>query len=158
MAPAAATLPRSEPPRKGCGPRSAPAGTFRDYQAAHPSRPVLLVEIGEASLALDRAHKGSLYARAGLPDYWIVNLPDRTLEAYRDPEADPGAPFGWRYRAASVLEPGTSVVALARPDLHIQAIDLQPFQGFAPWWDRKCARSTRFSSESPASSCDMAPP
>jgi Uma2 family endonuclease len=101
-------------------------GTFRDYQAAHPSRPVLVVEISETSLALDRAHKGGLYARAGLPDYWIVNLPDHALEVYQDPEPDPAAPFGWRYRSASVMEPGTSVAALALPDRHIQIGDLFP--------------------------------
>jgi Uma2 family endonuclease len=101
-------------------------GTFRDYQAAHPSRPVLVVEVSETSLALDRVHKGSLYARAGLPDYWIVNLPDHALEVYRDPGPDPDAPFGWRYRSASVMGPGTSVTPLARPDCHVRVIDLFP--------------------------------
>ncbi|HEY7654371.1 MAG TPA: hypothetical protein VIG07_16270 [Methylomirabilota bacterium] len=36
--------------------------------------------------------KGSPYARAGLADYWIVNLVDRVLEVYREPAADAGAP------------------------------------------------------------------
>jgi hypothetical protein len=40
------------------------AGSPRDYLAGHPSRPVLLVEVADASLAFDREHKGSLYARA----------------------------------------------------------------------------------------------
>ena len=99
-------------------------GTFRDYRAAHPSSPSLVVEISETSLVLDRAHKGSLYARAGLVDYWIVNLPERRLEVYRDPEPDATAPFGWRYRSVTVLEPGASVSPLARPDLRIQISDL----------------------------------
>lgn len=55
-------------------------GSFRDCVAVHPSRPVLVVEVSESSLALDRDHKESLYARAGLADYWIVNLLDQTLE------------------------------------------------------------------------------
>src|SRR5574341_1030335 len=63
-------------------------GSFRDYAAAHPSRPVLVVEVSESSLALDRHHKGSLYARAGLADYWIVNLTERVLEVYREPRTD----------------------------------------------------------------------
>ena len=95
-------------------------GTFRDYRAAHPSSPSLVVEISETSLALDRAHKGSLYARAGLVDYWIVNLLERRLEVYRDPEPEATAPFGWRYRSVTVLEPGASVSPLARPDRQIQ--------------------------------------
>ena len=74
-------------------------GTFRDYRAAHPSSPSLVVEISETSLVLDRAHKGSLYARAGLVDYWIVNLPERRLEVYRDPELDA------TWRAASREQP-----------------------------------------------------
>ena len=101
-------------------------GSFRDYEAAHPSRPILVVEISETSLALDRVHKGSLYARAGLPDYWIVNLPEHALEVYRDPEPDPAAPFRWRYRSVLVMEPGASAAPLARPDRQIQARDLLP--------------------------------
>jgi Uma2 family endonuclease len=90
-------------------------GTFRDYVAAHPSHPALVVEVSESSLALDRDHKGSLYARAGLADYWIVNLVDQTLEVYRDPGPDPAAPFGWRYRAAEVLPREASISPLGRP-------------------------------------------
>ena len=52
-------------------------GSFRDYAVEHPARPVLVVEVSESSLAVDRDHKGSLYARAGLADYWVVNLVDR---------------------------------------------------------------------------------
>src|SRR5438309_12080244 len=52
-------------------------GSFRDYSGAHPSRPALLIEVAESRLAFDREEKGSLYARAGVPDYWIVNLLDR---------------------------------------------------------------------------------
>jgi Uma2 family endonuclease len=99
-------------------------GTFRDYWAAHPSSPSLVIEISETSLALDRAHKGSLYARAGLVDYWIVNLPERRLEVYRDPEPDATAPFGWRYRSITILEPGASLSPLARPDRRILVSDL----------------------------------
>jgi Uma2 family endonuclease len=103
-------------------------GTFRDYRAAHPSSPSLVVEISETSLALDRAHKGSLYARAGLVDYWIVNLPERRLEVYRGPELDETSPFGWRYSSITVLEPGlqpgASVSPLARPDRRILISDL----------------------------------
>jgi Uma2 family endonuclease len=100
------------------------AGSFRDYQTSHPSRPVLVVEVSESSLSLDRLHKGSLYARAGLADYWIVNLPERALEVYRDPEPDPAAPFGWRYRSVTVLGRGASVSPLALPGRRIPMADL----------------------------------
>jgi Uma2 family endonuclease len=65
------------------------AGGPRDYLASHPSRPVLVVEIALTRLALDRGEKASLYARAGVEDYWIVNLVDNILEVYRDPEVIP---------------------------------------------------------------------
>ena len=49
----------------------------------HPPRAVLIVEVAESSLALDRIDKGSLYARAGLLDYWVATLADHALEVYR---------------------------------------------------------------------------
>src|SRR5262249_15092715 len=50
------------------------AGAPEDYSTSHPSRAVLVVEVSESSLVFDRGHKGSVYARAGIQDYWIVNL------------------------------------------------------------------------------------
>ncbi|HTY76579.1 MAG TPA: Uma2 family endonuclease [Candidatus Bathyarchaeia archaeon] len=101
-------------------------GTFRDYVAAHPARPALVVEVSESSLAFDRSHKGSLYARAGLADYWIVNLVDRVLEVYRDPVSDPGAAFGWRYGSVRTLGLDSTVSPLIRSDVTIRTADLFP--------------------------------
>jgi Uma2 family endonuclease len=101
-------------------------GSFRDYVAGHPSRPVLVVEISESSLALDREHKGSLYTRAGLPDYWILNLVDQVLEVRRLPGPDPAAPFGWRYRSIEIMRREASVSPLALPAAHIRTSDLFP--------------------------------
>jgi hypothetical protein len=67
----------------------------------------------------------ALYARAGLADYWIVNLPDRRLEVYRPPVSD--APFGWRYGTALALGPGDRVAApLAAPEAMVTVGDLLP--------------------------------
>src|SRR5215813_2740072 len=55
----------------------------------------LAVEVAESSLRVDRLHKGSLYARAGLVDYWVLNLAARVLEVYREPVPDAASPFGW---------------------------------------------------------------
>jgi len=101
-------------------------GSFRDYVGGHPSRPVLVVEVSESSLAFDRHHKGSVYARAGLPDYWIVNLTDRVLEIYRDPIQDPAAPFGWRYRSVESLGPEASIAPLALSGSFVRVVDLLP--------------------------------
>jgi Uma2 family endonuclease len=101
-------------------------GGPRDYLAEHPSTPVLIVEVAESSLAFDRHHKGSLYARAGLPDYWIVNLVDRAVEVYRRPGRDAAAPFGWRYVDVETFRIGAAIALLARPDVAIPVADLLP--------------------------------
>ncbi|MGH7332257.1 MAG: Uma2 family endonuclease [Candidatus Rokuibacteriota bacterium] len=100
------------------------SGTRTDYREAHPARPALAVEVADSSLAFDRQHKGSLYARAGIQDYWIVNLIDRVLEVYRDPAPDAAAPFGWGYRSAQTLAPSDVVVPLALPSMRIAVGDL----------------------------------
>jgi len=101
-------------------------GAWANYRAGHPSRPTLVVEVAESSLAFDREDKGSLYARGGVRDYWIVNLVDRALEVYRDPGPDPATPYGWRYRAVERLDPAAVVSPLALPAVRIAVSDLLP--------------------------------
>jgi len=96
------------------------------YRDAHPTRPVLVVEVALSRLGFDRDRKGSLYARAGLADYWIVNLPDRRLEVYRGPVSDGAAPFSWRYGTALALGPDDRVAPLAAPTATITVADLLP--------------------------------
>ena len=103
-------------------------GTRNDYAAAHPARPVLLVEVAESSLDDDRGTKATLYARAGIADYWILNLVDRVLEICRAPTAV--APFAdWRYRDVTILRPGDSIAPLARPDVRVEVAALLPPTG-----------------------------
>ncbi len=101
-------------------------GVRADYRASHPARPVLALEVAESSLDFDRQHKGSLYARAGVQDYWIVNLIARVLEIYRDPVPDPSAPCGWRYRSVTTLAPPAVAAPLALPATRIAVADLLP--------------------------------
>jgi Uma2 family endonuclease len=101
-------------------------GAARDYLAAHPSRAALIVEVAESSLGLDRRFKAELYARAGLPEYWIVNLVDRTLEVHRDPRAVTGDVVRAVYRAVEVLRPPATVTPLATPAVTIPVADLLP--------------------------------
>jgi Uma2 family endonuclease len=84
-----------------------------DYRASHPAHPALVVEVAESSLDFDRTRKGSLYARAAIPDYWLVNLVEAAVEVYRDPEPDASAAFGWRYRSVTRLVPPATVAPLA---------------------------------------------
>jgi Uma2 family endonuclease len=99
-------------------------GRPSDYRGSHPDRPVLAIEVAESSLSFDRNHKGSLYARAGVQDYWIVNLIDRVLEVYRDPIADSAAIYGWRYRSVTTLVPPAVVTPLAFASSRVAVADL----------------------------------
>src|SRR5689334_4545970 len=51
-----------------------------NYETDHPTQADLLIEVAEGSLAYDRAPKLRVYAEAGVPEYWIVNLLSRRIE------------------------------------------------------------------------------
>lgn len=99
-------------------------GVRGDYREAHPARPALVVEVADTSLAFDRWHKSSLYARGGVEDYWIVDLIDLALEVHRDPVVDPAMPYGWRYRTIQRLVAPATVAPLALPAAQIAIADL----------------------------------
>jgi Uma2 family endonuclease len=101
-------------------------GTRRDYGREHPARPVLVIEVAASSFYLDRTHKGSLYARAGLIDYWILDLAHRRLEVYGDPVPEAAAPFGWRYAVVDDVGPEGSVAPLAAPDTRVRVSEFLP--------------------------------
>jgi Uma2 family endonuclease len=101
-------------------------GTIRDYAEAHPTEAALLVEVADTSVSYDRTVKGSLYAKAGIADYWIVNLVKRQLEVYRQPVADEEATYGWQYGEMATYLPGQAVAPLARPDQSVRVEDLLP--------------------------------
>jgi Uma2 family endonuclease len=63
-------------------------GKRRDYSDRHPSANdvVLLVEVADATLQRDRSVKLAIYAQAAIPNYWILNLPERQLEVYHQPK------------------------------------------------------------------------
>lgn len=63
-------------------------GSPRDYRDAHPAWAVLVVEVSETTLDYDRGRKRPVYARAGIPEYWILDVDSGTLEVYREPRAD----------------------------------------------------------------------
>ena len=94
-------------------------GTIRDYRDAHPTSAVLIVEVSDDSLHHDRTVKQRLYARCGLPEYWILALPDACLEVYRDPGED-------GYRSVSVHGPGDSVAPRSCPEAQIAVDGLLP--------------------------------
>lgn len=69
-----------------------------DYLASHPvpSDILLLIEIADSSLKYDQEVKLSVYAEAGIADYWIFNLLDNCLECYTEPYHNIKGKFGYR--------------------------------------------------------------
>ncbi len=67
-------------------------GDTRDYSDGHPTSKdiALVVEIADATLERDRELKKELYARAGIPMYWIINLVEGQLEVYSVPTSESG--------------------------------------------------------------------
>jgi Uma2 family endonuclease len=60
-------------------------GSERDFAAGHPTTAELVVEVAISSPALDREN-ASLYAEAGVKEYWIILGAERRVEVYRQPE------------------------------------------------------------------------
>lgn len=105
---------------------TAVVGSARDYRDAHPSSALLVVEVADTTLVYDREQKGSLYARAGVAEYGILNLLDRRLEVYRDPTPLPEGRYGWRYRTARSYTAGDQISPLAAPQARVSVADLLP--------------------------------
>lgn len=101
-------------------------GNPRDYLEAHPSTAVLVVEISDTTLVQDQQAKSSLYARAGIAEYWIVNLIDRALEVRRQPSPVHDALLGHAYRSTQILLPGESVSPLSSPEATVFVDELLP--------------------------------
>jgi Uma2 family endonuclease len=99
-------------------------GQPRDY-ADHPDGAVLIVEISDTTLAYDRRRKAALYAFAGIEDYWIVNLPRRTLVVRRNPRRASRARRS-RYAALTIFDASEHVAPLAAPNHPIAVADLLP--------------------------------
>ena len=97
-------------------------GKPRDFRQAHPRYADLIVEVAESSLGFDRNVKAKLYARSGVPEYWIVNLVDGNLEIYRSPSAN--APHA--YTQTAVIGPDDTVIPIGAPDAAITVADLLP--------------------------------
>jgi Uma2 family endonuclease len=62
-------------------------GAIEDYEEQHPNTAVLIGEVADSTLRFDQTRKLAMYAAAEIPEYWVLNLVDRTLEVYREPHA-----------------------------------------------------------------------
>jgi Uma2 family endonuclease len=101
-------------------------GPIEDYESAHPATALLVVEVSDTTLAYDRTIKAGLYARAGIADYWIVNLVDHLVEVHRDPQPDATSPLGASYGQVIRHGRGAVISPLAAPQAQIAVDNLLP--------------------------------
>ena len=95
----------------------APRRDFYKRSLPRPADVLLVIEVADSSLAYDRAVKMALYAGAGIPEAWIINLIDRWIEVYRDP-----SPAG--YTTLHKILPGKSIAPQAFADLVVMVDEL----------------------------------
>jgi Uma2 family endonuclease len=96
-----------------------------DYAERHPGPEnlVLVVEVADSSLVEDCNRKVALYARAGIPEYWIVNLRSRSLEVYREPKTSGGQLGGYDYGLHIIVsETESSGMLLAQGQIRVADI------------------------------------
>lgn len=104
------------------------AGNPEDY-TDHPRTALLVVEVSSSTLADDMTEKAELYATAGVPEYWVLDLNARVLHVYRDPQVSAALPDDLRataYRAHLTLGETESVNPLAAPNAAVRVADLLP--------------------------------
>ena len=87
--------------------------------APRPESILLLIEVAESTLGMDRQTKLARYAFFGVPEYWIVNLLTEQIEVYREPEGD-------QYRVARRYGRGERLSLLAFPDVEFAVDDVLP--------------------------------
>ena len=96
-------------------------GRESDYEKAHPTGALLLVEVAQWSLPQDRVTKRGIYGAAGVPEYWIVNLRDDRVEVLRAPDHKARL-----YRETSIARRGARITLAALPDASVALDELLP--------------------------------
>lgn len=96
-----------------------PRGDF--YAARHPLPPdtLLIIEVAHSTLGYDRGVKVPLYARTGIPELWIVNIDDRVVEVYGEPE-------NGRFRKRSEVRSGAVIRPHLLPSVAVAVDDVLP--------------------------------
>lgn len=87
-----------------------PRGDFYTENHPMPEDVLLLIEISDMTLRFDTKIKGMLYAEAGIPEYWILNIRQNVLEVRSEPA-------NGRYTRHEILRHGQTVSPLGLPDM-----------------------------------------
>lgn len=101
-------------------------GSVDDYDTLPPPTALLIAEIAASTLALDLTTKAELYATAGVPEYWVVDVEHRQLVVFRDPHPLPAGLGAVAYRTHTALAPTDSVAPHFAANSPILVSDLLP--------------------------------
>jgi Uma2 family endonuclease len=87
----------------------------RDFSHGRPTAAevLLVIEVADSSLAYDCGEKADLYASAGIADYWVINLPERSIEVRREPA-------GGRFGSVTKFSGDQEVRSLAVPEVSLR--------------------------------------
>lgn len=96
-------------------------GSVRDFEEKHPTCAELVIEVADSSLTLDRDMKSVLYAKAGVSEYWLVDMKGRCIHIFREPEISNG-----RYRQVMIFHEGESLSSLLNSTVVVAVSDLLP--------------------------------
>jgi Uma2 family endonuclease len=88
-----------------------------DYDLTHPAQALLVIEVADSSLNKDRHVKAQIYAAAGVPEYWLVDVSTGVIEVRTQPAAD-------GYAQIRSVRAGDRIVPCAWPDLEIAVSDI----------------------------------
>jgi Uma2 family endonuclease len=102
-------------------------GSETDY-SDHPTVAALLVEVSVSTLDFDLTTKAELYATAGVPEYWVLDVDGRQLHVFRDPAALPLPTelAATAYRTHAIFVAADTVTPLGAPSASIMVSDLLP--------------------------------
>ncbi len=103
-------------------------GDEADYMAHHPYPEdiLLVVEVADSTVAYDRTVKLSLYAEAGIADYWIVDLTTRRLEHYNEPYQTSQGEFGYRHTQIFLPDQCVTIPSFAEVSVDLSQIFPEP--------------------------------
>jgi Uma2 family endonuclease len=101
-------------------------GSIRDYATKTPTTAVMVVEVSDTTLSIDTTTKAELYATAGVPEYWVIDLVNNQLLVFRNPQALPAGLGATAYKTHLTFGSTDSVSSLAAPNATIRVADLLP--------------------------------
>lgn len=101
------------------------SGTRADYMTKHPATAVFALEVSDTSLNYDLTTKAELYATAGIPEYWVLDLDGKQLHVFRDPTPLPEKLEAVSYGTHLTFAPG-GAVAPFRAANPVAVADLLP--------------------------------